>query len=249
MEFWNSNKITCWKKSVYWHDRCSKYSSPRVNTIKEYIWFYFWQKKKIQRCTQHIMSSSHSSFCIPHMWTQIFTMPACSGNPASLRSQKTSVHKAVLVSMAVLRMCKEDGEHWPHAVLGTVAQSSKAQTAGQAQPGHSPAAGAAPQQAERAPAGETEPVGGSRPSEIPVTQHATIWLLTWVKQSGKNDLQRYLHSSDLYVVCLNAAWPSSGRPTFTAKWPLQGGWTGADIWHYVGHPWCVFRNGLKSLCF
>lgn len=125
MEFWNSNKITCWKKSVYWHDRCSKYSSPRVNTIKEYIWFYFWQKKKIQRCTQHIMSSSHSSFCIPHMWTQIFTMPACSGNPASLRSQKTSVHKAVLVSMAVLRMCKEDGEHWPHAVLGTVAQSSK----------------------------------------------------------------------------------------------------------------------------
>lgn len=123
MEFWNSIKITCWKKSVYWHDRCSKYSSPRGNTIKEYIWFHFLQK--IQICTQHIMSSSHSSFCIPHMWTQIFPMPACLGNPASLRSQKTSVHKAVLVSMVVLRMCKEDGEHWPHAVLGTVAQSSR----------------------------------------------------------------------------------------------------------------------------
>lgn len=54
-------------------------------------------------------------------------------------------------------------------ISNTAVDFLQAQTAGQAQPGHSPAAGAAPQQAERAPAGETEPVGGSRPSEIPGT--------------------------------------------------------------------------------
>lgn len=51
---------------------------------------------------------------------------------------------------------------------------AKAEAARQAQPGHSPAAGAAPQQAEPASAGETEPVGRGGTSETPVTQHATI---------------------------------------------------------------------------
>ncbi|XP_032322417.1 serologically defined colon cancer antigen 8 isoform X5 [Camelus ferus] len=51
---------------------------------------------------------------------------------------------------------------------------AQAKAAGKAQPGHRPAAGAAPQQAEPAPAGETEPVGRGGTSETAVTQHATI---------------------------------------------------------------------------
>ncbi|XP_055438096.1 serologically defined colon cancer antigen 8 isoform X2 [Bubalus kerabau] len=52
---------------------------------------------------------------------------------------------------------------------GTQAPSSlsSAEAAGQAQPRHGPAAGAAPQQAEPASAGETEPIGRGGTSEIP----------------------------------------------------------------------------------
>ena len=49
----------------------------------------------------------------------------------------------------------------------------QAEAARQAQPGHGPAAGAAPQQAEPASAGETEPIGRGGTSEIPGTVHGT----------------------------------------------------------------------------
>ena len=49
----------------------------------------------------------------------------------------------------------------------------QAEAAGQAQPRHGPAAGAAPQQAEPASAGETEPIRRGGTSEIPGTVRGT----------------------------------------------------------------------------
>ncbi|KAK2496225.1 hypothetical protein MC885_008063 [Smutsia gigantea] len=85
--------------------------------------FFIWNHECIPRTQIHVHSlfiATLFSFCIPHMRTQIFPVPACSGNPASLRSQKTSVHRAVLVSMAVTRTESTDPtrplEQWhsPH---------------------------------------------------------------------------------------------------------------------------------------
>lgn len=106
---------------------------------------------------------------------------------------------------------------WP----ATWDNEAKAEATGQARPGHSPAAGAAPQQAEPASAGKTEPVGRGGTPASPVTQHATIWLLTWMKQSEINDLQR-----DIYIhlicteLCHNAPPPSQRTPPQIAGGPV-----------------------------
>lgn len=59
----------------------------------------------------------------------------------------------------------------PSLILGWI--FLQAEAARPAQPGHGPAAGAAPQQAEPASAGETEPVGRGGTPEIPGTVHGT----------------------------------------------------------------------------